>query len=45
MKEHVELIEEKTRKRNVCKIPKMAADILEDYFSTNGKKGAAAGNK
>lgn len=32
VKEHVELIEEKTRKRNVCKIPKMAADILEDYF-------------
>lgn len=31
VKDHIELIEEKTRKRNVCKIPKMAVNVLEDY--------------
>ena len=31
VKEHVELFEEKTRKRNVCKIPKMAVEALEEY--------------
>lgn len=31
VKEHVELFEEKTRKRNVCKIPKMAVDVLKEY--------------
>lgn len=36
VKEHVELIEEKTRKRNVCKIPQMAVDVLEDYRDEQG---------
>lgn len=36
VKEHVELFEEKTRKRNVCKIPKMAVDVLEDYRDEQG---------
>ena len=31
VKEHLELMEEKTRKINVCKIPKMAVDVLEQY--------------
>ena len=31
VKEHVELFEEKTRKRNTCKIPKMAVRVLEEY--------------
>lgn len=31
VKEHVEIFEEKTRKRNVCKIPKMAVDVLKEY--------------
>lgn len=31
VKPHVELIEQKTRKRNVCKIPDMAAKVLYEY--------------
>ena len=31
VKDHVELFEEKTRKRNICKIPKMAVRALEEY--------------
>lgn len=33
VKAHVELIEEKTRKHNICKIPEMAKDYLKRYLA------------
>ena len=36
VKNHVELFEEKTRKRNTCKIPKMAVRVLEEYRLEKG---------
>lgn len=32
VKKHIEIIEEKTGKRNVCKIPTLAADALKKYM-------------
>ena len=32
VKNHLEIIEEKTKKRNICKIPHMAVDVLQDYY-------------
>lgn len=34
VKEHVELIEQKTGKRNVCKISHMAKEALREYYQT-----------
>lgn len=35
VKKHIELIEQKTGKRNVCKIPSLAADVLTEYMDEN----------
>ena len=32
IKKHLEIIEDKTNKRNVCKIPRMAAELLQRQF-------------
>lgn len=32
VKSHIELFEQKTYKKNVCKIPKMAEDALREYY-------------
>lgn len=36
VKDHVELIEQKTGKRNVCKISHMAKEALREYYQAIG---------